>query len=91
MPDLPATPELDKMQNVKHQSQPIGEFMEWLWSRHIVLAKYESDEEMRPRPISYSIEQLLADFFEIDLKKVEEKKRAVLEYLRNRSTSDGSS
>jgi hypothetical protein len=106
MPDLPATPELDKMQNVKHESQPIGEFLEWLQSEGIVLAKYDetvnSWQQMDGSELivgssatlmpTYDVtESLLARYFEIDLKKVEEEKRAVLEYLRNRSTSDGSS
>lgn len=33
-------------------------------------------------PYSYQIEKLLAEFFEIDLDKVEEEKRAILEHMR---------
>lgn len=88
----PATTELDKMHGVTPRSQPIGEFLEWLSYKGIVLAKYE-DGATWPRPIYDTIEQLLAEHFEIDLKKIEQERRALLDYFRarNGSTSDGGS
>jgi hypothetical protein len=85
----PATTELDMMHGVKAQSQPIGEFLAWLNDQGIVLAKYEG-EAVWPRPIYTSIEDLLAEHFEIDLKKVEQERRALQDYFRarNASTSD---
>ncbi len=38
--DYPPTPNLDKMIAVKDQSQPIGEFVEWLGSQGWQVAKY---------------------------------------------------
>lgn len=81
---VPPTPELDKMSAAKTQSQPAGEFLEWLLGeKGFVLAKYEGDANY-PHPIYETIEELLAEHFEIDLKKIEEEKRAMLEYLRSR-------
>lgn len=39
MPETPPTPTLDKMLAVHAQSQAIGEFVEWLRERDIVLAE----------------------------------------------------
>lgn len=82
---MPPTPELDKMQNITAKSQPAGEFLQWLLEvKGFVLAKYEGDANY-PHPIYQTTEELLAEHFEIDLKKVEKEKRAMLEYLRSRS------
>lgn len=92
------TPEIDKMHAVKEQSQAIGEFLEWLQQEKAwELAAYHQHEEacyddegdrtcgMRtsePFIVNYSIERLLAEYFEIDLKKVDDEKRAILESLQ---------
>lgn len=75
----PSTPELDKMLAVKEKSQPIGEFLEWLaceWHIHLPA----------------SIEELLAEYFEaeyfeIDLTKMEKERQALLDFVR--SQQDG--
>jgi len=69
MSDYPETPELDKLSGVKDQSQPIGEFLDWL--------SYEKDVRLPA-----SIEQLLADYFDIDMDKVEAEKLAILKHVR---------
>jgi hypothetical protein len=77
------TPECDKMAAVKDESQAIGEFISWLHGQgHIIAEKltggggYELFQDRR------TIEQMLADYYEIDLNKVEEEKRALLELQR---------
>lgn len=73
--------ECEKISAVKEQSQICGSFLEWLQEKGVVLASYhEHDDELYP--YRYSIETLLAEFFEIDLEKVEEETRAILEKLR---------
>lgn len=86
----PAVSELDKMHAITRQSQPIGEFLDWLSYKGIVLAKYKEGWNF-PWPVHTSIEELLAEHFEIDLNKVEQERRALLDYFRarNGSTSDG--
>lgn len=92
------TPECEKMQAVKGESQAIGEFLDWMTSsKGYVIAEYPKalkvlhhhalqtqvgDELL---PIHTRIEELLAEYFNIDLKKVEKEKRALLEEQRRRN------
>jgi hypothetical protein len=85
----PETAECDKMLKVQAKSQAIGEFLEWLGSNEVVLARWQRSRiEDRLMPLGASTENLLAEFFEIDLAKVEKEKRAILNYQRklNRRT-----
>ena len=62
-------PEHDKLHKIRSQSQLIGEFLEWLsYSKGISLGT--------------PVHDLLAEFFEIDLKKLEAEKRAMLWSIR---------
>lgn len=80
--------ECDRMHAVKDKSQVIGEFLEWLLSKETkyVIAEhltYEDGEEMDLwAPANINIESLLAQYFKIDLKKVEKEKRAILDKIR---------
>lgn len=75
----PKTPELDKMKAVQEKSQAIGAFLDQLSSEGIYLAQYEGDELFS---LNQSIEQTLANYFDIDLNKVEEERRALLDHIR---------
>lgn len=79
-------PEHDKLAKISDKSQVIGEFLDWLRTeREIVLAKHgDGDEtfENRLYPTWDRPADLLADFFEIDLKVIETEKRAMLAKLR---------
>lgn len=86
-----ATPELDKQAKVVDKSQTCGEFLEWLRDeKGFVLARYPSAEEaeeeglseQRPLHVHTSTTELLAEFFEIDLRKIEAERRALLEAIR---------
>lgn len=85
-------PMLEKMHDVKERSQACGELLEWLRTKGWVLGEYhehddgcfvggirvcglKTDELV---PVTYTIERLLAEFFEIDLKQVEDERRALL-------------
>lgn len=63
-----ATPECDKIQKVRKESHAIGEFLEW----------YRSQKQSIKRQ---GIETVLARYFEIDLAKVEQERRAILKGL----------
>jgi hypothetical protein len=77
------------MEGVKERSQAIGAFLD---STPYVLATYhevecedcglERDELFR---VTGSINDILAEHFGIDLQKVEDEKRAVLEYVREQN------
>ena len=111
-PTYPKTPELDKLADIQERSQEIGEFLEWLLQRGVVLAKAhkhtdacgeidldEEDSIMKGisvligrgcglrdgqlEPFYYVIEKLLAEYFRLDLDRIEMEKRAVLEYARS--------
>jgi len=69
------TPECDKLHAIADKSQVVGEFIEWVREKHGV-------------HMPKSIDDLLADFFEIDQNKVEQEKRAILESLRKRQTDN---
>lgn len=73
-------PECEKMIKVKEESQNIGEFIDWLYTRYMHIAFY--DEEGNLHPALISTEKLLAEYFNIDLDKVEKEKRQMLEELR---------
>jgi hypothetical protein len=77
----PACPECEKMQKVKDRSQAIGEFLEWLQEEK-ALQLCEWDGLYKMMPVDIPTEKLLAEFFDIDLNKVEQEKRAILDYMR---------
>lgn len=74
-------PEHDKMMAVSRESQAIGEFLDnGLDEQNLVLA--ERDERGHLHIATKGIQEILADYFEIDLAAIEEEKRAMLEELR---------
>jgi hypothetical protein len=77
-----ATPTLKKMRRVKPQSQPIGEFLEWLKRQGLAVCDEENGEW---NPISMSTERLLAKYFKIDLLKADKEKQALLDAARRAS------
>ena len=81
------TTELDKIRKVSENSQRIGEFLEWLAEQEIILAEWTGNEynECGDEPlmrISQTREQLLANYFEIDLAKAEQERQALLDAIR---------
>jgi len=93
---MTATPEHEKLHKVQEKSQAIGEFLEWLTEeKRYSICQYvntigevdcEGEEIRFPvkgyLPILERIEQLLAEYFDIDLDKLELEKRAMLDELR---------
>ncbi len=87
-------PEHEKLVAVKDKSQAIGEFMDWLQNtKGAVLRRWVQYTESadgfmfsEPRdalaPFRGSIEDLLAEFFGIDPKRIEVEKRAMLAACR---------
>lgn len=76
-------PEHFKLARVQEQSQACGEFLEWLNQQGIELCRHDPESSHgRMFPIFESTTALLADFFEIDLTRLEAEKRAMLDGLR---------
>lgn len=77
----PKTPELDKMKAVQAESQTIGAFLDHMSTSGMSLACFDQYGE-NLHFVRKSIEQILADYFEIDLVKVEKERRAILDAIR---------
>lgn len=76
-------PECEKMKDVQEDSQKIGEFLDWLLNkRGLVICKWEKSGYFEYRR---NIEELLAEYFGIDLNKVEKEKRQMLDEIRSQT------
>ena len=77
-------PELERMANVKEKSQLCGDFLKWLQTKYRFIGVREGFENGHI-PFGYSchinIEELLAEYFDIDLEEVEKEKRLMLKNL----------
>ncbi len=91
-------PEHEKLAKIKDKSQSIGEFLEWLESeKKVNLCTYEAEYTMQDSDgedeiipegyygINQTKEKLLAEFFDIDLNKIEEEKRQMLAEMNKNS------
>ena len=80
----------DKLKPIAHQSQVIGEFIEWCADhKGWFFATYDDNyrgghEAIR---VAVDIAGVLAEFFDIDLAVLEEEKRAMLRTIRE--TAEG--
>ncbi len=78
-------PEHAKLQKVKDESQTIGEFLDWLTNERpsgvVFLCERHPTHEVGDIwvPFNKGIERLLAEYFEIDEKKLESEKRQIQE------------
>ena len=81
------TPELDKMEKVREESQKIGEFMDWLrGEKGLEIATWIDDEDRGREslvPANVHTEKFLAEYFNIDLDKAEQERRALIESIRS--------
>ena len=80
-------PECEKLHAVSAESQKLGEFLAWLQDEQgYTLCKfYEQNaygEDEGYFPDRKSIQSLLAEYFEIDMDKVDEERRQMLKELR---------
>lgn len=83
-------PECEKLSNISDQSQLIGNFLEWASGTqefHMCIYSGHSEEYL---PIGMATERLLAKFFKINLDKVEEERRQMLDEVRkSNATKNG--
>lgn len=79
-------PEHEKLAAIAPFSQAIGLFVEWLQNeKGIHLAEWGPSEWDQRHELHYartSTVDLLAEHFDIDQDKIEEEKRAMLDYMR---------
>ena len=76
-------PEHKKLKVVKDRSQAIGDFIEWLGARGMAVCDFDPTY-LRDNyvPTRIPINKLLAEYFEIDLDRLEEEKLAMLDEQR---------
>lgn len=72
------TPEHDKRRLILDQSQTIGQFIEDMQGKDMWFCESRDSEVWPYMPTTKTIEQILADYFDIDLVKIEEERRAIL-------------
>lgn len=83
----PACPECEKLASVSEKSNELGHFLDWLINENnYVLCEWtEDDAEKDYRRVylgSNKINEILAEFFHVDLNKVEQERRALLDWIR---------
>jgi len=74
-------PNLEKIKKVQKASQAIGEFLDWLSTKEIELAKYD-DKRYRLHPIHTGTERLLMEYYKIDPQEVEKERQSLLDQIR---------
>ena len=77
-------PEHERMAEFQKDSYAIGEFIERLPQYGLTLVDSEGDASVRLIPASRTLEQVLAQHFDIDLKKIEQEKQQMLEDIRQK-------
>lgn len=86
--------ECEKFHAVHDESQKLGDFLVWLKSKYILytfIPKRDLDDEDGYSeglyPDHRSIESILAEYFDIDMDKVEEERRQILESFRSKDAT----
>ena len=74
----PRYPEHEKVKQIADSSQAVGEFLE---CSEYVLCVHDEERD-RYSPVPMSVEEILAEFFDIDLAAVEREKREMLSNIR---------
>jgi hypothetical protein len=79
----PLTPNLDKMLKVRPQSQPQGEFLDWLLGvKGYLLCEYVEGHEFPVMANTGGTEHLLAEYHGISYDGMEQERQALVEWLR---------
>ena len=87
-------PEHEKLKEIQENSQACANFLDWLQNdKGVVLGKYKTIKDWDERdterllPTHVNIQNLLAEYFEIDQAKLEQEKRAILDEIRKNNKS----
>lgn len=84
LPDgYPAMPETERLVAAREQSAVISEFLWFLDDKGWAICRPDSSHGVWLET-GFNREELLAEFFEIDLKVVSEERQRILEYIRKR-------
>lgn len=78
-------PEHEKLEAIKDESQAIGAFLDWLQNERqptLQLCAVTNHTDHPFQPIYFGIQELLAEYFDINLKKIEAEKNKMLKEIR---------
>lgn len=78
-------PEHEKLEVIKDESQAIGAFLDWLQNERqptLQLCAVTNHADHPFQPTYFGIQELLAEYFDINLKKIEDEKNKMLKEIR---------
>ena len=78
-------PESDRLLVVAKYSQIIGEFLSTMAAEGKRLCEWVEDDVDEFLPVPMTIEAILADYYNIDLNKVDQERQALLDHIRERN------
>jgi hypothetical protein len=83
MSEQPKCPECEKLAIISKESNKLGSFLDWIFSKYdVVFGKYKKNGTTL-LPFEKDIVDILADYFEIDMDKVNEERDILLQWLRD--------
>jgi len=82
-----ATPQHDALDRLNGENNAVGEFFEWLKTEYTLTKWNEEEDELYP--VYPKTEDVLAEYYEIDLEAFWKEKDAILDaYLKQQETND---
>lgn len=75
-------PEHEKLLALEGDNRVVGDFIEWLAENDFVICRYADDDDW-PVFTQKPIHSWLAEYFDIDEKKLDEEKQQMLEAMTN--------
>lgn len=85
----PTYPEHEKLKPVASVSQEIGDFLDWLGNeKGYTICEFHEEGADEYLPAYFKITELLAEYFGIDCKVLEQERRRMLTELRKQMEKD---
>jgi hypothetical protein len=78
-------PEHEKLQALNGANQTVGDFLEWLGEHALIIAEYGNGSQLFP--CAKGRNQLIAEHFEIDQRRLDQEKKQMLDQLRAKSAA----
>lgn len=78
-------PEHEKLSGIKEQSQALGSILDWMFNEkgwYLVEWKEDDDGYKQRYAITSNVNQILAEYYKVDLVKLEEEKMQMLDEIR---------
>lgn len=82
MSDMPQTPQSDKLADQADEYNTIHEFLEYLGTKGIVLARYDESNSYRPGVISERHDDVVLEFLGVDGKALDKERNKLVAFLQ---------